>query len=265
MIEGVSFSECDSGNAWLCDVSEISDDLKTIIKRDLSCICHGDYASQSGLNSHEYKSTIREFLVRYQSKHESVKKGMIGEMLAQLILREYLPEFRIASPYFNQEEKSIRKGFDIVAYQEGKHELWITEVKSGNRRDDQLADDKSDQLFTDARNDLHERLNSNNATLWYNAINSARNALCDSTAKNAIISALDRINTDVSDSQFSSSNSNVFLVAVIYGDSRSKTTLARLSSKCAQIRQDEFNGVIAMSIQKDAFVHIANFLESEAE
>ncbi len=263
MIAGVSFSKSGESNAWLCDISYISDEFKNIIRRNLSSICHGNYASCSGLNSHQYKSTIREFLTRYERKLESTKKGMVGEMLSQLILREYLPEYSIASPYFNQEERSIRKGFDIVAYKEGSDQIWLTEIKSGERNTNQSSNDKCDQLFTLARDDLFTRLNNNNSTLWYNAINSARSALSETSAKSAIISALDKINTEVTNNQFGSSNSNVFLIATIYSDSTSKVTLDRLNLKYTQLQQDDFNSVVIMSIQKEAFSHIVDFLESE--
>lgn len=55
---------------------------------------------------------------------------MIGELLVHIIL-ELEGKYSTASPFFNMEESSFKKGFDIVLFEEDSKELWITETKSG--------------------------------------------------------------------------------------------------------------------------------------
>lgn len=53
-------------------------------------------------------------------------------------------------------------------------ELWITEVKSGNKQKSQAtASSAIVGLINTAKDDLNRRLNDHNVTLWYNAINAA--------------------------------------------------------------------------------------------
>lgn len=58
---------------------------------------------------------------------------MIGELLVHIIVNiegKYTP----ASPFLNMEERSFRKGYDLVMYDSDTDELWINEVKSGNKQ-----------------------------------------------------------------------------------------------------------------------------------
>ncbi len=56
---------------------------------------------------------------------------MLGELLSHVIILKLFPNFEVVSPFFNMEEKSIRKGFDLLLYEASTNNIWITEVKSG--------------------------------------------------------------------------------------------------------------------------------------
>src|SRR5690606_31574732 len=59
------------------------------------------------------------------------KKGMIGELLAHLLLNYTDNNFTSLSILKNKEEKSIKKGFDIIYCEVDCDKLWYSEVKSG--------------------------------------------------------------------------------------------------------------------------------------
>ncbi|MTB65395.1 hypothetical protein GKR48_00830 [Providencia sp. wls1943] len=58
---------------------------------------------------YRYAPTLQAFLERYENTSENTKKGMIGELLSHIIINEFFDNFEIASPFFNLEEKSIKK------------------------------------------------------------------------------------------------------------------------------------------------------------
>ncbi len=37
---------------------------------------------------YSYKATVQEFLKRYENKTEKIKKGLIGELLTHIIIKE---------------------------------------------------------------------------------------------------------------------------------------------------------------------------------
>lgn len=68
--------------------------------------------SQSSLKIYSYKETVKEFIKRYKTDNnvsEDRKKGMIGELLVHIVL-ELEGRFFAASPFFNMEERSFKKG-----------------------------------------------------------------------------------------------------------------------------------------------------------
>ena len=112
-------------------VEEFSDDLKSVIRSQLSSICHGVSKATKCRKRYNYLNTLKSFLERYESKNELIKIGMIGELLTRIIVIIYFPDFMTVSPSFNTEEKSMPKGFDIMLYFDEENELWFTEIKSG--------------------------------------------------------------------------------------------------------------------------------------
>ena len=43
-----------------------------------------------------------------------MQKGMLGELLAHILINNYIEKLKVFSPYFNKEEANIRKGFDVL-------------------------------------------------------------------------------------------------------------------------------------------------------
>lgn len=54
---------------------------------------------------------------------------MIGELLTHLIIKEYFNDFDIAFPFFNKEDRDVKKGFDVIIVNKLDYSRWVTEVK----------------------------------------------------------------------------------------------------------------------------------------
>jgi hypothetical protein len=176
-IDGVCFERKD-GYA-VCHLTELSEDLKSIIRKNLRSICHGSLVvHEYGEDPlYSYVETLNSFFERYDSKTDDTKKGMIGELLTHVLFTELFDEFDIATAFFNLEENSIKKGFDLIMFRPKENVAWITEVKSGELHKGKNVDETTSDLLYAARADLYKRLNEQKKTYWYNAVNSVRNTL----------------------------------------------------------------------------------------
>ena len=96
-------------------INDLSLELKTEIRNRLVLICHGAEQAKSSSKIYSYKETLKEFIKRYNTDNPSWtdrKKGLVGELLVHVVL-EIEGRFTTASPFFNMEERSFKKGYDI--------------------------------------------------------------------------------------------------------------------------------------------------------
>src|SRR5665648_627876 len=175
VIPGIRFLKKDK--YAICHIDDFSDPLKNIIRNQLSSVCHGPLKSSSQRKAYNYKNTLKEFIKRYETKAPETKIGMIGEFITHILVLQFFSEFKTVSPYFNFEERSIKKGFDIVLFSIENNLLWITEVKSRELHKDKSSKETNMDLLGTAKRDLKKRLNENETILWENAINAASIAL----------------------------------------------------------------------------------------
>ena len=188
-------------------IETLSDELKEEIRNRLVAICYGIDQAQSTRRIYSYRATVEEFIKRYKtsSVSEDRKKGMIGELLVHVLL-DIEGRFIAASPFFNMEERSFKKGFDVALFDENTNELWIAEVKSGKKQLRQpTASSAIVGLINTAKNDLDKRLNDENTSLWLNAINAAKLSMSGSgQQKNAVVKLLEQYADDAVESNSSS-------------------------------------------------------------
>ena len=85
--------------------------------------------------------------------------------MVHLIIRNYYSEYKSVTPFFNMEERSIKKGYDAILTEADCPILWIIEVKSGELHLDKTSDQTINELIGIAKNDLDVRLNQDNTTL----------------------------------------------------------------------------------------------------
>lgn len=169
------------GDNLILEIRTLSDELKDKIKKQLIEICHGEYALVSGSDYHSFEETIKELVNHRIPSNSSRKVGVIGELLLNVLIREFT-DIKIISPFFNLEERNVKKGFDIIAIDPNK-DLWIIESKAGELGKLKSSTEKIYERINTAKRDLDKRLNMHNSQLWLNAVNSVRSALDDTNEK----------------------------------------------------------------------------------
>lgn len=265
-ISGISFTK-KLGYA-VCHFVDLSDEIEELLRGQLTFICYGQSASQSGLSVYNYKNTLKEFLTRYESKNEDKQKGMIGEMLSHLVINEFFPEYHVVSPFFNKEERSVKKGFDVVLSSKQSNEIWITEVKSGELHKNKDSDETTTDLLGTAKRDLVNRLNKKESlSLWLNAINDAKLVFeRNNDLKDAIVEILDGYGSKGSSSTLTSAEMNVFLVSALFAPLSDPITQEAIERKTCSIESvKSFKALFLLSMQKETYVRIYEFLKEESE
>lgn len=262
-INGVKFIK-KNGYA-LCHIENLSVELRKIIRERLSAICFGMSAAASGRKLYSYQSTIKEFLSRYDLKPPNTKKGLIGELLNHILIAELFPEYAVVSPFFNLEEKSIKKGFDVVLTSIKDNELWITEVKSGELHKNKTSDETMNDLVSLARTDLLSRLKRENKSLWLNAIHDAKIALDKhNDLKTVVVDILEDLGDKSVDGLVDSKELNVFLTGTLFAPLLDLCSEAKVKRKQLAVSSEgKFKGIFVLSIQKETYKRVYTFLKRE--
>lgn len=248
-------------------IDNFSDEIKNSLRRYLSCICHGELNVESGADIYSYKNTLKEFCKRYEKKTPKQKIGQIGELLTHLMINLFLSDkFCLSSPFFNMEEDSAKKGFDILLSEKGTSNLWYTEIKSGEKASAETPDQKVSQLLTTACSYLKSTFNENNTTLWHNAVNSARCAVSDNRVeKKDIIKILQENAGKVADRTFVLSNQNVIFVGNVFADVSAKFAETTVQNWCDTFQRKKYcNSFYLVALQKSTYQAVEQFLFSEA-
>lgn len=248
-------------------VEDFSEDIKEAIREQLALICHGVDNVNTGRRTYNYKNTVKEFLKRYETKPVNIKIGMIGELLVHLIFQNYFDEYKSVTPYFNMEERSIKKGYDAVLTETDSPILWIIEVKSGELHSNKTSDQTIVDLIGTAKKDLDVRLNQDNISLWMEAVNGAKISFdSNDVMKEAVLDILMDWSDDATDGVYTSEDKNVILTGVLFSDLGDFITADNLRQKQNRIeRTGEFSQVHVLGIQKETYAKVYQFLREEAE
>ncbi len=250
-------------------IEDLSNEFKQEIRNKLVAICYGADRAQSSSKISSYKETVKEFIRRYKTnKNASIdrKKGMIGELLVHVIL-EIEGRFTVGSPFFNMEERSFKKGYDIALFEPTTNELWIAEVKSGEIQNNQKNGSSAIVgLINTAKNDLYQRLNAPNTSLWLNALNAVQVSISNSNhQKDAIIKLIEQYADDAVTGNNSSQSFNVVLSGALFHPMTDCMEAKKVGRKYNTIiKANIFNKVFLMAIQKQTFEAVYSFLECEA-
>ncbi|AXX98079.1 Hachiman antiphage defense system protein HamA [Profundibacter amoris] len=262
MLEGIQFEKSKTGS--LCfTIEDISDELKNVIRARLSEICIG--AAKASRNSvlYSYQRTLKAFFQKFDPKNPDIQKGMIGELLTHVLLLHYEDYFRAASPYFNMEEDSIKKGFDLVLQHKATSEIWFVEVKAGECGLE-TSINKLGSLLSLAKNGLKTALGSDRNTLWQNAVNGASLVIDDTSLKAQVEALLESYNVKAVDGESASTDYNAVLVAVSFSGAQAFATGAEFQARhTTQKDMNEFRDLMSIAMQKDTFKSVTDFLRSE--
>jgi len=264
MLEGVQFEKSETGS--LCfTIEDISDALKDVIRARLSEICHGAAKASRTSVLYSFKRTLTAFFEKYDTKSANTQKGMIGELLTHVLFLHYEDEFRAASPFFNMEEDSIKKGFDLVLQNNATSEIWFVEVKAGECGLE-TSINKLGGLLSLAKNGLKTALNSERNTLWQNAVNGANLVIQDSGLKSQIETLLESYNEKAIAGEPASTDYNAVLVAVCFSGGQAFATGAEFEGRhSTQKDMNEFRDLMSIALQKDTIQSVVDFLRSEVD
>ncbi|WGI36452.1 Hachiman antiphage defense system protein HamA [Mesomycoplasma lagogenitalium] len=240
----------------ILEIRNLTDELKKTIKNLLVEICHGEYANDSKFKLFSFDETIKE-LVEHRLKKDKIKQiGAVGEILLNVVIREFT-DMKIASPFFNIEERSAKKGFDIIAIDSDK-KLWIIESKAGEIGNFSSPTEKSCLLIKKAKMDLYTRLNDKNSQIWSNAVKSVNSSLNDSDEKKVIMDIL--ITNGNSDS---SKDKNVVLGATVFCLLDKTIEPSKINDLYKSILEmKKFSEIKLIAIQKKTYDAVIEFLSS---
>ena len=101
------------GESIILEIHSLSDELKGKIKEQLVEICHGEYALVSNFNYHSFDETVKELVNHRIPSNTNRKVGVIGELLLNVLIREFT-DFKIVSPFFNLEERNVKRGLILL-------------------------------------------------------------------------------------------------------------------------------------------------------
>lgn len=258
-------SQCNKQNNYaLIHIDSFSAEIKELIRENITTICHGKSIASRSKNriTSNYENTIKELLVRLDT-NEKFQKGMVGELLTHILINYYYTEYYIISPFFNLEQRSIKKGFDIVLFSKKIKDIFITEVKSGELNKSKDSSSATRSLLNIAKSDLKTRLNKN-VSIWQNALYAAIVAIHGSNIMNSVIELLEDTYREIISGNTQTSNKNVIIVSVLFNtlcDKVKESTIIGISKEI--IDENLFKSVIVLSIQKETYQKVIDFFAEE--
>lgn len=264
-LRGIS---CHKENTYcLFCINEFTDEIKDELRTQFAAICHGEEYAGSGRLMYSYHSTVKAFLERYEGKTRKIQIGMIGELLIHLLMGIYFKEYEVVTPFFNLEEKSIKKGYDVVLTERDNPIIWLTEVKSGQLHKNKNANQTMVELLSKAQTDLKTRLNEENETLWHEAINGAKIAFdTKNTMKDAVMDILMSWGDRAYSGNNTSKDKNVILSGVIFSDIKDLVSQNIPQDKQLDVEKMKiFNQVYVIALQKGTYDKVYEFIKEEAK
>lgn len=248
----------------LCIVNSFTPDLRECAKKRLVSVCHGSNRAELEGDFYTYNSTIKEFWERLKEKDPPKKMGMVAEFLTHVLILEIFKDFFPASAFFNLEERSVKKGFDLVF--KDKANVWITEIKSGLKNATDTSNERIKELISSAKRDIKDKLKEDRSTLWQNAINHVDITLVQSDERKAIKTILMQGKTTALAGTVQHQNHNVVLVAGLFANVSDLIQDSTIKTAAEAIRHENiFKKEIIVAFQKNTFDTVVNFFESEAQ
>lgn len=252
------------GHQLIVFVERFSKELQGLIRDQLAGIFHGFPEVEEYPDFYSYPKTLQSFLDRFKNKSEKTKKGMIGELLAHVLIGELSPKLECLSVYKNMEERSIKKGFDIIYFHQTSQNIWYSEVKSGSSTDKKVGSNEYNlRLLKRSRNGILEMFDKKRDELWQSAMIQVKLAVSPGTK---IKKMRDLLTKDAPDKKRGIKKRNVILVSVLYHELTDKLTIAEVAKYLAEVaKENVFENAVAFCIQKKTYQKVSEFLIAESK
>lgn len=263
-ITGITLETDTEKGVYICYVEDFSDELKQKIREMLISIWHGSANSQENNDVYHYQNTLKDFLGRYENQSANTKKGIIGELLTHLLIPNYIPQLEVISIMKNKEERSIKKGFDIVYCNNVLKNIWYCEVKSGGDNDHHLGvDEKNSERLNTAKTGIQSMFHSERTTIWDSVLIDVNLTIFNSDKKVDITRLL---KADYPNVENRNMDRNVILSSVLYKSLNLKICPNNLREYKLKVDSENvFVGLIVFSIQKPTYKKIEDFLVEESK
>ena len=227
-------------------VNDTRKEIEEKMKQLLTIICYGKENVDLGIVN--FKETIEELNKRIASKTNNQKAGMIGELLFHLKSYEYLKEYTHISVYLNREERSVKKGFDVLLFKDDC--VWYSEVKSRENADREDVTEAHKAKLNEAISDIKGKFKGDNKNYWLSAKTNIVN-IEEKDLKKAIAQILSKdINED----------KNVIGVSVVFkkdAENICKDTIKQVIDE----ESSNFENIIAVCITHDDYNKIVDMLK----
>ncbi|MCD7102071.1 hypothetical protein [Pseudoclavibacter sp. 13-3] len=257
-IEGLSLQS--DGNTALVVIESISDTFKEHLQKRLAAFCYGAQTAAEDSSYYSFENTIREFLDRYEKKPESTKIGMAGELIVHVLMPHTHARLSSTAVFFNKEERSIKKGFDLTFHGVDGNALWYGEVKSGRVNESQTADEKSADLLKKAASDIADKLGPGaERSRWDSAIIDAGITLQSPQAATAKALLRSDVSSAVAGSDF---EKNVVLAStVIHALDHCQLSSEKLIETVRGLKKSsKFSSMCVLSVQQEEIESVISFL-----
>lgn len=258
-INGVRIIE--NNNYSIFYIDTFSNEFKQIIREQLKGIWSGFAEADSLPEFYSYKKTLTSFLERYNPKADETKKGMIGELLAHILLSQQDNQLISLSILKNKEEKSIKKGFDIIYCTLTDNKLWYSEVKSG-RSETGLENSTNYNivLLNRAKAGIRTMILEKRNSLWESALYDVSAMIKENEGRLNLRQLLSNDSPNINTNQ----KKNVILISTLYHNLTDVIDESSVGQFFADTNAENiFESVIIVSIQKNTFETVANFLSDE--
>ena len=247
-------------------MSSLDDQLKGYVRERLSSICHGENLASKNRGAYTYYKTIKELNIRLQKASENIRVGMIGELMVHIIIGIIWKDYRTIVPYFNLEDRNIKKGLDSIIYSISNG-MWAAEVKSGveDKNDLESLNLKTKNLLDVAHNDISGKLKSNDETqrIWQHAMNGFQVACSHlKDEKQGIENIIFRNQELNEDKECSPSNFNVILSSVALCVTENDISLENIE-EIFKKRCSSYDQMMIISIRKSIEEELKEFLVTE--
>lgn len=258
-IDGVRAIEQENYSIFYID--RFSDEFKQIIREQLHGIWNGFAETDSLPEFYSYKNTLNSFLDRYNPKTDDTKKGMIAELLAHLLINLQDNKLTSLSILKNKEERSIKKGFDIIYCDIDNNKLWYSEVKSGKSEDgSQSSTEYNTELLNRSKSSICNMIQERRNSLWESALLDVSAMIKENEGRLNLKELLSNDAPVINPIQ----KKNVILISTLYHNLTDQIEEDSVSDFFSStVTEDIFEDVIIVSIQKTTFETIANFLSHE--
>ncbi len=260
-MEGIKLQR-DDAKVTLFTVDYLSNEFKEAIRNDLAEISYGKGVVQEDpVDMYSYKETLKEFFKRYDKKTIDIKKGMIGELISNVLIRHHIDRLNCISVFFNKEERSIKKGYDIVYFDVYDNHIWYSEVKSGTNDEQKNVDEACKILLKRADADICTKFQEKRRSLWDSAIIDARNVFYGNKKKQDIFNLLKK---DWKDNDNGKISYNAILISVLFYSIKEPLCYSKIVSFYKSIAMKvEYENVLIFAIHKNTFTAVEQFLKDE--